>query len=740
MGFEVPSPVQSEVIPKVLEGIDLLAQAPTGTGKTCAFGIPLIDMIDPKNSAVQCIIMCPTRELAKQIEEELRRVLKYLESVKVMSIYGGANFQRQLATLKKRPQIVVGTPGRIIDHIERRTLKLLGVNMVVLDEADEMLNMGFRPDMDRILQEIPATAQKVMFSATMPKEILEISRSYQNAPITIKTQVNEKDMPQIKQNYVKLKEGSKMDAFHTIMQQNGYRTVIVFCNTKRRCDEVERRLRDMGYKSNALHGDLRQSKRDFVMKGFRQKEFDVLVATDVAARGIDVNDVEAIFNYDLPSDDEYYIHRVGRTARANKDGIAYSFASAKDIHRVSEIEKYIKTSMTEIELNGISAINLATKKTKVVTANTKRLFCNVGTRDGADEKSLLKFVLDFAKLKPSEVLEVKVLEGYSFLEIANEMAGAVLMLTGMNFNMRKVVIEEAGKAKGVTNKSRGSRDGSRSSDERSTRSRGRGDRNDRNDRNTSDRPSRTRRNDFEDRNERSERPSRDRKPSGFDRSEKRDSNFNKFRDNKKATAGVDGERSGGFERKSRNDRAANDSHSLDNRFAKWYDYGEEESSRDRKPRGERSFNRDDRKPREFKGEKSFNRDDRKPREFKGEKSFNRDDRKPREFKGEKSFNRDDRKPREFKGEKSFNRDDRKPREFKGEKSFNRDDRKPREFKGEKSFNRDDRKPREFKGEGFKSADRKPSSKSYDKMPAKFARERKSVGDKSFGSNRPTRRK
>ncbi|MEG2001971.1 MAG: DEAD/DEAH box helicase, partial [Clostridia bacterium] len=463
MEFSEPTPIQAEVIPYVLQGLDCLAQAPTGTGKTCAFGIPLIDKIDEENSAVQTLIMCPTRELAKQTENELRKLLKYLEGIKVLAIYGGAPFQRQLAALKKRPQIVVGTPGRILDHLNRKTLRLRGVNLVVLDEADEMLNMGFRDDMDSILQEVSPDAQKIFFSATMPKEILEISRNYQTNPISVKTTCKESDLPEIKQYYIRVKEGNKIEAFDRIMREQEIKCSLVFCNTKRRVDEVEKKLNALGYRARGLHGDLRQSRRDYVMMGFRQKEFDVLVATDVAARGIDVDDIEAIFNYDLPLDDEYYIHRIGRTARANKKGVAYSFASAKDIHRVSECEKYINSKMQELELNGLTDVELATKKSRLVTTNSTRIFSNVGNKDNPSAPEFEKFVCDFAKISKSEILEIKLLDTYSFLEVTSEVASKIIALTGMNYGRRKVVFEVASPKTNGANASRGRSNSGRTS-------------------------------------------------------------------------------------------------------------------------------------------------------------------------------------------------------------------------------------------------------------------------------------
>ena len=451
MGFTEPTPIQNEVIPYMLEGKDCLAQAPTGTGKTCAFGIPLANMIDAEDESVQALIMCPTRELAMQTEKEIKKLISNFRGIKVLAIYGGQNFSRQLASLRKKPQVIVGTPGRVLDHLSRHTLKFDNVKMLVLDEADEMLNMGFREDIDEILKNIKGKAQTVLFSATMSKEILDISRNYQNEPVTVKTTLNKSDLPVIKQYFVKLKESDKTEALKKIMDDKDYHFVLCFCNTKRRVDDLTEKLNANGILASGLHGDLRQRQRDIIMQSYRSRQINILVATDVAARGIDVSDVEAVFNYDMPLDDEYYIHRIGRTARANKTGESYSFATAKDLHRVKECERYTKSPIEELSLSGLSDITLTTKKQKFSDTPTVRFFLNLGGKDGLDDKKITELITTSTKIKEKEILEIKILDLFSFLEIDQAASEELFALNGEKYNKRVISVEKAEAA----NKSRG---------------------------------------------------------------------------------------------------------------------------------------------------------------------------------------------------------------------------------------------------------------------------------------------
>jgi ATP-dependent RNA helicase DeaD len=347
MGFTEPTPVQKKVIPLILEGRDCVALAPTGTGKTCGFGIPIIERCELSLSAVQSIILCPTRELAVQIEKELKQVAAHIAELKICAIYGGQNIDRQLSALRRGVHIVVGTPGRVMDHLKRKSLKLDALKTLILDEVDEMLNMGFREDIDFVLSKTPAQIQKVFFSATMPEEIIKISQSYQNNPAQVEVRQLKQDMPKIEQFVVEAQENEKIAALIEIIKQNDYRLVLVFVNTKRRADELGDELGERGLLALSLHGDLRQRERDKVMQAFRTGGLNVLVATDVAARGIDVSDIQAVFNFDIPREDEYYIHRIGRTGRANKSGCSYTFASKKQMFEIRNLERYTKTIMKE---------------------------------------------------------------------------------------------------------------------------------------------------------------------------------------------------------------------------------------------------------------------------------------------------------------------------------------------------------------------------------------------------------
>jgi ATP-dependent RNA helicase DeaD len=349
MGFEEATPIQSQSIPYILNGQDIIGQAQTGTGKTCAFGIPAIEMINPEVEGAQVLVLCPTRELAIQTCEELKTVSKYKEGIKVLPIYGGQSIDRQIMSLKKRPQIIIGTPGRIMDHLRRRTLKLENLRIVVLDEADEMLDMGFREDIDTILGKVPEERQTVLFSATMPKEILDLTKKYQKNPVQIRIAHKELTVPSTEQFYLEVSEFSKLEILSRLIDVNNIKLSLVFCNTKKRVDELASNLQARGYSAEALHGDMRQDQRDRVMSKFRKGQIDILIATDVAARGIDVDDIEAVFNYDLPNDEEYYVHRIGRTGRAGRTGKAFTFISGREIYKLKDIQRFTKSSIKLIK-------------------------------------------------------------------------------------------------------------------------------------------------------------------------------------------------------------------------------------------------------------------------------------------------------------------------------------------------------------------------------------------------------
>lgn len=343
MGFEEATPIQAKAIPVMSTGQDMIGQAQTGTGKTAAFGIPLLEKIDPKDKHLQAIVLCPTRELAIQVADEIRNLAKYMHGIKVLPIYGGQQIVKQIRSLKSGVQVVIGTPGRVMDHMRRKTVKMTHLHTVVLDEADEMLNMGFREDIETILKGVPEERQTVLFSATMPKPILEITKNFQKDAKLVKVTKKELTVPNIEQFYYDVKPKNKEEVLSRLLDIYTPKLSVVFCNTKKQVDLLVNGLLGRGYFAAGLHGDMKQEQRDRVMNGFRTGKTDILVATDVAARGIDVDEVEAVFNYDLPQDDEYYVHRIGRTGRAGRVGRAFTFIYGREVYKLKEIQRYCKT-------------------------------------------------------------------------------------------------------------------------------------------------------------------------------------------------------------------------------------------------------------------------------------------------------------------------------------------------------------------------------------------------------------
>lgn len=345
MGFEQLSPIQEQAIPRILEGIDVIGQAQTGTGKTAAFGLPMLQMTQADSETLQGLVLCPTRELAIQAAEELRKFSKYMHVIRILPIYGGQDITRQIKALKNCPQIIVGTPGRVMDHMRRHTIRLDKLKMVVLDEADEMLNMGFREDMETILSQITCEHQTVLFSATMPQAILNITGEFQKNPELIKTISKELTVPLIKQYYYEVRRENKKEVVARLLDYYNPKLTLIFCNTKRMVEELAEDLKGRGYFADGIHGDLSQAMRDRVMESFRNGTTDILIATDVAARGIDVDDVEAVINYDVPQDNEYYVHRIGRTGRAGRKGRAFTLVVGREIYKIRDIERSCKTQM-----------------------------------------------------------------------------------------------------------------------------------------------------------------------------------------------------------------------------------------------------------------------------------------------------------------------------------------------------------------------------------------------------------
>ncbi|MDR7667033.1 DEAD/DEAH box helicase, partial [Methanosarcina sp. Z-7115] len=312
--------------------------------------------IDPKSKVLQAVILCPTRELAIQVAGELKKISKYKTGIEILPIYGGQPIDRQIKALKKGVQIITGTPRRFMDHLDRRTLKMEGVKIIILDEADEMLDMGFRENIETIMKKIPQQRQTIFFSATMPKAILDLTKRYQNNPQFIKLVHKEVTVPNVEQFYFEVKQQAKTEALARLIDYYDLKLSLVFCNTKKRVDELVEDLKIRGYLADGLHGDMQQKQRDIVMSKFRRKDIEVLVATDVAARGIDVGDLEAVFNYDIPTDDEYYVHRIGRTARAGKAGRAFSFVIGKEVYRIRQIQQFTKTKIIAQKIPSISDV------------------------------------------------------------------------------------------------------------------------------------------------------------------------------------------------------------------------------------------------------------------------------------------------------------------------------------------------------------------------------------------------
>ena len=349
MGFNEPSTVQAKTIPLMMEGHDINAIAPTGTGKTCAFGIPMLEYVQLKDSRVQEIVLAPTRELALQIGEELTKLAKFIDGVRIAVIYGGQSISRQITALKRRPQIVIATPGRLLDHMQRGNIRLDAVHTMVLDEADEMLNMGFVKDVTKIIEATPSDRQLVLFSATTNQDVLTIAWKYQHDPVEITVEATKADRPQITQYVIATEQDHKTDNLLYLLDANVYQRVMIFCNTKFMTDKLTSRLIKEGYNAQCLHGDIPQSKRNTVMNDFKRGKFPILVSTDVAARGIDVDDVEAVINYDLPNENEYYLHRIGRTGRAHKHGVSFSLVTFRESVRMDEILKYMLTAPTPLK-------------------------------------------------------------------------------------------------------------------------------------------------------------------------------------------------------------------------------------------------------------------------------------------------------------------------------------------------------------------------------------------------------
>ncbi|MDU2374455.1 MAG: DEAD/DEAH box helicase [Peptoniphilus harei] len=415
LGFESPSEVQEASIPIILEGRDVLAQAQTGTGKTASFGIPMIDGIQEGNENLQALVLVTTRELARQVSEELKKLAKYKKFIKIVPIYGGADMGKQLRDLKKGASIVVGTPGRVMDHMKRKTIRLDGLKFLTFDEADEMFDMGFRDDMKTIIERTNPDRQTLFFSATFDNDIREFSRLYQRDPAKVIIEKKELTAEKIEQFYLELNRNMKTEILNRLILIHKPKKSIIFCNTKRMVEALEVEIAQRGYKVDSLHGDMRQSSRDNVMKKFRNGTIDVLIATDVAARGLDVSDIDLVFNYDLPQQAEYYVHRIGRTARAGKKGASFTFVTSRDYPKFREIEKYANIKMEKMKLP---------TKADVERESLDNLFDKVN-------KNILK-AEDQANY--TEVLNKLLAEGHSLYDIS----ASLLKLVNESTNKTKI--------------------------------------------------------------------------------------------------------------------------------------------------------------------------------------------------------------------------------------------------------------------------------------------------------------
>ncbi|MGL4394750.1 MAG: DEAD/DEAH box helicase [Brevinema sp.] len=343
LGYKNPTMIQSQSLPVILDGNDIVGQAHTGSGKTIAFGIPALMSLDMDNPNTQILIMCPTRELANQVADEIGKIATHRRKLKIVPVYGGTSIDRQIKSLKRGAHIVVGTPGRIIDHLDRGTLHLDDIKMVILDEADRMLDMGFVDDMKRILSSAPEERQTIMFSATMPKPIAEIAKRFQKNPVNVRVANAHLTAPRVEQFSLDISEHQKLEATLRIIKIENPRLTLVFCNTKRKTDEVVSELQAHGIFADGLHGDMKQAQRDSVLQKFRQGTIEVLVATDVAARGLDVDDVDLVINYDFPQDPEQYVHRIGRTGRAGREGKSYAYIGRRDRFQLKIVQRLTKT-------------------------------------------------------------------------------------------------------------------------------------------------------------------------------------------------------------------------------------------------------------------------------------------------------------------------------------------------------------------------------------------------------------
>lgn len=388
LGFEEATPIQAQTIPAAMEGKDVIGQAPTGTGKTIAFGIPIAERITTDSNAPQALIVTPTRELAIQVGEEINKVVQF-KRIHALPIYGGQDINRQIRALKKHPQIIVGTPGRIMDHMRRRTIRLHNIKIVVLDEADEMLNMGFLEDIETILQGVPESRQTLLFSATMPRQIEALARKFMKSPTLVKVAPKAMTVDNTDQFYTEISQGKKFDTLCNLLDMHGPTSAIVFARTKRGVDELAEALNKRGYSAEGIHGDLTQAKRDSVMRQFRDGSTEILVATDVAARGLDIDSVTHVYNFDIPQDPESYVHRIGRTGRAGRSGSAITLITPREFSQLRFIER-----LTKRKIQRLAAPTLTEAREGAQRAAIERLLTTVEEQSANQYRSLAESLLE----------------------------------------------------------------------------------------------------------------------------------------------------------------------------------------------------------------------------------------------------------------------------------------------------------------------------------------------------------
>ncbi|MBM7867187.1 DEAD/DEAH box helicase [Heliobacterium gestii] len=502
MGFEEPSPIQAKAIPVIMQGKDLIGQAQTGTGKTATFGIPMAEALNPRDGRVQALVLCPTRELAIQVAQEISKIGR-LSDLKSLPVYGGQSIDRQIRALRYGVQVVIGTPGRILDHLSRKTLRLNNVRMVVLDEADEMLDMGFIEDIEAIIKETPEDRQTLLFSATMPGPIQQLARQYMKEPEFVTISRDKLTVPLIEQVYYECKESQKVDALCRILDMEEIGSSIIFCRTKRGVDELVAALETRGYFAEGLHGDLTQAQRDRVMKKFRDGKAELLIATDVAARGLDVENVTHVINYDIPQDPESYVHRIGRTGRAGRKGIAITLINYREYRQLKLIERVTKARIQRRDLPSMADIVERQKeahKMKIVKlldaghfgeyksiiselaedydpmeiaaatlkllvegpevqtekeeapefGNTGaepgmvRLFMNIGRAQGIRPQDIVRAVAEEAGIPGNVIGVINIYDKFTFVEVPEDVAGRVMGVMHQNMiKGRKISVEPA---------------------------------------------------------------------------------------------------------------------------------------------------------------------------------------------------------------------------------------------------------------------------------------------------------